>query len=717
MGQTITRLLRGAALAICAFFAAAAPAFAYVVYGPTITGIWGINPVTGTSTKIYSFGTAMTSIAAIAQRQSDGMIFFIDGNTGNNNVYRWDPSTPSAAPVLLGTTGSGVPYLPRLGFDPSSGVLYGMDTNANPKIWTIDQNTGAATSTGITVSGLPSGGGDFVIDTDGTWYIAVATTLYKTATMGGALTTIGTINSTNSITGLALGAGNLVGIDSSAPSKLYTISKTSAAATSTGQTIADGSNSVGDLAGIFQPDLQLVKTDDGPWTASFTGKYTLKATNIGNQTTSGTVTLKDAVPSGLTVNSVTPPAGWTCTASQTVTCTSNAGTVIAPNASATFTIAITVSGSQTSVTNTASITGGSVPSNLAVDGQASDTTAIAQSSSGLVYIGPYDSGDANLGAQYTGSYDGLQSASNEYDFTAVNIPFPAGTSLVNTSTTPGAPAGASITAAAVTFDVSNSLYYDNTANGSRAVNLSVTAPPGWSAQICYDNAGAPVCGSATAGACQGGAWQGSAAGPTATASCTQNKRSVAITRFWVRYTTPASGLTAFTRYDGIVTATETASSTSNATHNELYSGFVVLTKSATVVSTGCPPGVTPAYANGTCPGGVLLYSIDYRNIIAGAASEPTLLYPQTSAGTFGITEDGNASGNSWAAYTHGLKEALIASADGSTTFGDSTAASVLTTATVGSTSFKDQVGGASFKLVPKGIGAWQGTLTFRVVVK
>jgi hypothetical protein len=430
------------------------------------------------------------------------------------------------------------------------------------------------------------------------------------------------------------------------------------------------------------------------------------------------MTLTDSVPSGLTVNSVTAPAGWTCTTAQTVTCTSNAGTSLAPNASASFTINITVSGSQTSVTNSASIAGGSVPSNLAVDGQSNSvTTSITQSSSGLVYVGPYDAGDANLGSQYTGSYDGVQTASNEFDFTAANIPFPNGTSLVNTSTTPGSPAGAAITAASVTFDVANSLYYDNTANGSRNVTLSVTVPSGWTAQICADNAGTAVCGGGTVGACASTTWQSSAAGQTATAVCSQNRRSIGKTRFWVRYTTPASGLLAFTRYDAIVTASEPVTPSTNATHNELYSGFVALTKNVSVVSTGCPAGVTPAYANGTCPGGVLLYAIDYRNIIAGAASEPTLTYPQTSAGTLTITEPGAGTGSTWPSFTNGLKEALIAGANGTTTFGDSTAASVFTNATIGSLSFTDKVGGASFKLLPQGIGSWQGTLTFRVVVK
>lgn len=713
------RALRLVTLLAGMFFAASSGALAYVVYGPTINAIWGINPVSGSATKVYTFASPMTSIAAIAQRQSDGMIFFIDGNTGNNNVYRWDPSTPSTAPVLLGTTGTGVPYLPRLAFDTASGVLYAMDTNANPTIWTINTSTGAATSTGTSVSGLPSGGGDFVIDTDGTWYIAVGNTLYKTAGMGGTPTTIGTVSSTGTITGLALGAGNtLVGSDSSTPSKVYLIDKTTATATNTNNTINDTA-SVGDLAGIFQSDLQLTKTDDsgGSWTAGLTGNYTLTITNIGNKTTSGTMTLTDAVPSGstgLTVKSVTAAVGWTCTTSQTVTCTSNSGTTLAPNASATFTINITVSGSETSVTNSASVTGGGVPSNLAPDGQASDTTAITQGSSGTVYIGPYVAADTFLGAQFSGSYDGIVASTNQSDFSATNIPFAAGTALNNgpnaTATTPDPQP---VTAASVTFNVANSLYYTNTGNSARTLTIAATLPSGWTGQICPDNAGAPLCTGTTTGTCTTTTWNVGGFSQTPSSSCTEVKHtSSANVRFWLVYTTPASGLMSLTRYDSVIQATDTGGN-ANATHNELYSGYIAVAKTVTAQAPGCPAGMTPAYASGVCPGGVLLYAISYKNIIVGSNSASGAAMPSMQAGSFVITENGSSGSNNWATYTNGLKEALVAGADGSTTFGDSTSGSTFAGNTVGSTSFTCKVGGASFQLAP---GA-SGTLWFRVVVK
>jgi len=82
------RLLLLFVFAISALGLCAAPALAYVVYGPTVSGIWGINPQTGQTTKYNTFATAFTStIAAMAQRQSDGLIFFIVGSSGHDSVY------------------------------------------------------------------------------------------------------------------------------------------------------------------------------------------------------------------------------------------------------------------------------------------------------------------------------------------------------------------------------------------------------------------------------------------------------------------------------------------------------------------------------------------------------------------------------------------------------------------------------------------------------
>jgi hypothetical protein len=113
-----------------------------------------------------------------------------------------------------------------------------------------------------------------------------------------------------------------------------------------------------------------------------------------------------------------------------------------------------------------------------------------------------------------------------------------------------------------------------------------------------------------------------------------------------------------------------------------------------------------------------LYTVDYRNIVKGGASgtEPESAFPEIAAGTLVLTENG-----AYLANTNGLNEALVAGANGTTTFGDSTTNSTFTGNVVGSVAFACTVGGASFMLVPSGITGTnkgsQGTFTFRVIVK
>lgn len=369
------------------------------------------------------------------------------------------------------------------------------------------------------------------------------------------------------------------------------------------------------------------------------------------------------------------------------------------------------------------------------------------SGANVVYVGPYDSGDAIYnGAYYTGSYDGTQVVSSSNDFTAASIPL-AGANTKNRGTVPGSPVGAAITlGSAAVFDVPSALYDDQTGNTACTVTVTVTAPTGCVAQICRDSGTGIACGTydTNHSNCTSGSYLGWSntmpTSPSATSVgkyCIPSTNGVYLAKFWVEFTTSTS-LTAFARYDAPIVAqdSQTAPAT-NVTHDELYAGYVALTKTTTIASTGCPAGMKPP-ASGVCPGGVIVYTIDYRNVMAGggtgtevaAASSAYLI---TSPGSLSLTEDGAASGNNWGTYSNGLTVGLTTAASfpncgvlapSPGACGDTTPGSIFTydaghPSGTGATSLTDQVGGSAFRLYPAGVPSTtsQGTLTFAVQVK
>src|SRR5436309_1119223 len=142
------------------------------------------------------------------------------------------------------------------------------------------------------------------------------------------------------------------------------------------------------------PDLTLTKSHADPFVRGSAGTYTLTVSNAGGSATSGTTTVTDTLPAGLTPTAASG-TGWSCgIAAQTVTCTST--DVVASNGSFPA-ISITVNVGQAaaaSLTNTASVSGGG-EGNTAND-SASDVTnvvsradiAVAKiASSGTITVG------------------------------------------------------------------------------------------------------------------------------------------------------------------------------------------------------------------------------------------------------------------------------------------------------------------------------------------
>nr|WP_315183622.1 hypothetical protein [uncultured Albidiferax sp.] len=130
-----------------------------------------------------------------------------------------------------------------------------------------------------------------------------------------------------------------------------------------------------------QSALSVTKSSNGPWTVGQPGTaYTLTVTNGGVSPTSGTITVRDQLPSGVGIRPITgftAATGWTCsysdeaaqsattivpTTGMVVTCTST--TAIAAGGLVVLTIPVVVtSAAPASVVNHASVGGGGDPFN------------------------------------------------------------------------------------------------------------------------------------------------------------------------------------------------------------------------------------------------------------------------------------------------------------------------------------------------------------------
>ena len=122
------------------------------------------------------------------------------------------------------------------------------------------------------------------------------------------------------------------------------------------------------------PDLSITKTHAGTFVQGQTGaSYAIAVANGGGTATSGTVTVNDTLPAGLTVTAISG-TGWSCTTAPTLGCTrsdSLAAGASYPVISLTVNVA---SNAPASVTNTATVSGGG-ETNTSND-TASDVTAI-----------------------------------------------------------------------------------------------------------------------------------------------------------------------------------------------------------------------------------------------------------------------------------------------------------------------------------------------------
>lgn len=332
----------------------------------TSDNIWIVDTTSAAEVVVFTNYTGGNA-ATLGQRASDGMLFYAINSGSNGAVYRFNPATPSIAPVLLGnigpsTSGGTVGDGFRMAF--LGNTLYYMPGGGgadNNTLYTVNQTTGRATSV-ATITGTGNGG-DMAFNAGGTLYIINQNRqLYTASVAGGAATLVGTVTfpggATPGTLGLAFDSAGRLLIQTQSPSNLYRITLPSLAA-SLFAGLSGGTTATGDLASanVPAPNLSITKTD-GVTTVYRGGpvSYTVVVTNNSTYPITGTVT--DTVPA--TVTGVT----WNCVASAGTICTTASGSgnslntsaILQPAGTATYTISGTLSASASgTLTNTATV--------------------------------------------------------------------------------------------------------------------------------------------------------------------------------------------------------------------------------------------------------------------------------------------------------------------------------------------------------------------------
>jgi hypothetical protein len=257
-----------------------------------------------------------------------------------------------------------------------------------------------------------------------------------------------------------------------------------------------------------------------------------------------------------------------------------------------------------------------------IPGASSGAECGSSSGTGLL-IGPVGTPNA------TGSYDGNVAVTNNDDFVEKSFA-PSGFNAINSSTTVGSPNGNTYTSAVTGIALRHQVH--NYGGSTSNVIFYAQAPSGWTVGIYLDSAGA----------------QGAEIGGTASSNTYQTTTTEAVTAgadyfVWTVYAAP-TGIQAFNRFDALLAVIDSANtSNNNEVHDELYSGYIVQTKSYTITATNCSGSVP---AGGWCPGGTLRYTIDVRNI-AVAANGTTPASVTLTANSLLLTDDGSNT-NSWA---------------------------------------------------------------------
>jgi uncharacterized repeat protein (TIGR01451 family) len=166
-----------------------------------------------------------------------------------------------------------------------------------------------------------------------------------------------------------------VNVDPNAPMPTVT----NVATVSGGGEVNLGNDTANDVTTITPPaaDLIVASAHSGTFTQGQSGSYSFTASNIGPAATTGTVTVTDNLPSGLTATSMSG-TGWTCNTS-TVTCTrsdalpGNTGGTVSSYPPITLSVSVST-GAPLTVINVVTVSGGGEQNT--VNDSAADLTTI-----------------------------------------------------------------------------------------------------------------------------------------------------------------------------------------------------------------------------------------------------------------------------------------------------------------------------------------------------
>ena len=420
--------------------------------------------------------TSSTVIAAGGTGSAITLTVDVASNAGTPLVNQAGASGGGASNTPTATDSTVVVQVPVLAITKTHGASFTQGQTGTYTVTVSNTGTGATSGTITVTDTLPAG------------------MTYASAT-GTGWTCSGSGQSMSCTSSTVIAAGGTgsaitltVNVASDAPALLTNVASASGGGATNAPTASD-QTVVGQL-----PSLTIAKSHSGNFAQGQAGAvYTVTVGNSGSAATSGTITVTDTLPAGLTYVSAAG-TGWSCgAASQVVTCTSNAGVTIAVGATSAITLTVNVaSNAPASVTNVATASGGGAPNTPS----ASDPTTVTQLPVLAVaksHAGTFRLGEA--GAIYTITVGNTGGTATSGTITVTDT-LPAGLTYVSAAGT-GWSCGAAGQAVTCTSDAGVTIAVGATSAITLTVNVAADAPPLMINRVTASGGGAPETVTAT----------------------------------------------------------------------------------------------------------------------------------------------------------------------------------------------------------------------------